>query len=199
VIEGAGVTLAILAAGFSRRLGRPKQLLAYKGKPLLQWAIDAALAADMPEILVVLGESAPEILEQVDLGRARAVVNDRALEGQSLSIVTAVSTADPRRLGTLLMLGDQPDLTAGDLRKVLAEFEGGPESIAIATWQGEARSPVVFGRAYDPELLELTGDIGARPLIRKHWRNVRLVEFDRPVPIDIDTEQDYQELIGRSS
>jgi molybdenum cofactor cytidylyltransferase len=193
------VTLAILAAGFSRRLGRPKQLLEYKGKPLLQWAIDAALAVDMPDVLVVLGESAPEVLERIDLGRARAIVNDRAIEGQSLSIVKAVSAADPNRLGTLLMLGDQPDLATDDLRKVLAEFEGRPESIAMASWQGEARSPVIFGRAYDPELLALTGDIGARPLVRKHWKNVRLVEFDRPVPIDIDTEQDYQELIERSS
>lgn len=198
VTEGSGVTGAILAAGFSRRLGRPKQLLEYQGNPLLQWAIDAALAVDFGEVLLILGESAPDILKQIDLGRARAVVNERAIAGQSSSIVKAVAAADPIRTGTLLMLGDQPDLTADDLREVLRGFDGESDSIAMASWQGDARSPVVFGRAYDRELMELTGDTGARPLVKAHWDHVHLVSFDRPVPIDIDTEEDYQELLGRS-
>jgi molybdenum cofactor cytidylyltransferase len=192
--EGAGVTAAILAAGFSRRLGRPKQLLEYRGKPLLQWAVDAALNSDLDEVLVVLGEAAPAILPRIELGRARAVVNERASEGQSASIGKAVLAADPGRRGTLLMLGDQPGLTSEDLRRVLTGFDGSPDSIAIASWQGDARSPVVFGRAYDRELMALAGDSGARPLVKVHWERVRLVNFDRPVPIDIDTEEDYTRL-----
>lgn len=190
-----GVTGAILAAGFSRRLGRPKQLLDYRGRPLLQWAIDAALAADLLEVLVVLGEAAPDILEQIELGRARAIVNQRAVEGQSSSIVEAVAEADPDRTGTLLMLGDQPDLSGDDLMRVLSAFDGRVDAIAMASWQGDARSPVVFGRGYDRELLALTGDTGARSIVRTHWDRVHLVEFDRPVPFDIDTEEDYQRLI----
>lgn len=189
------VSAAILAAGFSRRLGRPKQLLEYQGKPLLQWAVDAALATDVTEVLIVLGEAAPAILEQVELGSAKVVVNDQAIEGQSASIRAAVAAADPNRSGTLLMLGDQPGLTSDDLRRVLETFDGESESIAMASWQGDARSPVVFGRAYDQELLRLSGDAGARPLVRKHWRRVCLVHFDRPVPMDIDTEEDYQLLL----
>jgi molybdenum cofactor cytidylyltransferase len=194
-----GITGAILAAGFSRRLGRPKQLLEYRGKPLLQWAVDAALASELDEVLVVLGESAPVILERIDLGRARVIVNEHAIEGQSSSIVAATSMADPHRTGTLLMLGDQPNLTTDDLARVLTSFDGQPDSIAMASWQGEARSPVIFGRAYDCELLALTGDTGARPLVRQHWDRVRLVEFDRPVPSDIDTEADYQRLLADSN
>lgn len=190
-----GITAAILAAGFSRRLGRPKQLLEFEGKPLLQWAIDAALESDVPEVLVVLGEAAPAILERVELGDARVVLNDRAIEGQSSSIVAAVSSADPLRSGTLLMLGDQPGVTTEDLNQVRAAFDGNPDSIAMASWLGEARSPVIFGRAYDAELLALTGDTGARPLVRTHMNRVRFVAFDRPVPTDIDTEEDYRRLL----
>jgi len=190
----SGVSAAILAAGFSRRLGRPKQLLELHGKPLVQWAIDAALGADASEVLVILGESAPDILERIELGDARAVINDRAVEGQSTSIVAAIASADPLRSGTLLMLGDQPGVTAEDLQRVLAAFDDAPDSIAMASWQGEARSPVVFGRAYDRELMRLTGDTGARQVVRAHRDRVRFVEFDRPVPPDIDTEEDYRLL-----
>lgn len=192
----SNVTGVILAAGFSRRLGRPKQLLDYRGKTLLQWAIDTALAAELDDVLLVLGEAAPAILEQVEPGPATIVINERAIEGQSSSIVKAVEAARPDRNGTLLMLGDQPGLTVDDLQKVLAAFDGQPDSIAIASWQGEVRSPVVFGRDYDEELLALTGDTGARPLVRRHRDRVRLVEFDRPVPVDIDTEEDYQRLLA---
>lgn len=189
------VTAAILAAGFSRRLGRPKQLLRFQGKPLLQWAIDAALAADIDEVIVVLGESAAAILERIELHAAKPVFNDRAIEGQSSSIRAAVAAASPARDGTLVMLGDQPGLTPDDLRTVRDRFDGGLDSIVIASWKGEVRSPVIFGRGYDRELLELTGDTGARPLVKKYWDRVKLVDFDRPVPMDIDTEQDYQLLL----
>lgn len=187
----AGVTGVILAAGFSRRLGRPKQLLDIDGKPLLQWAIDAALSADLGEVLVVLGEAAPAILPKITLGSARVVVNERAIDGQSSSIVKAIQAANPERSGTLLMLGDQPGVTTDDLNLVVAAFDARPDSIAMISWQGDPRSPVVFGRAFDDELVALTGDTGARHLIRKHWSHVRLVEVDRAVPLDIDTEDDY--------
>ncbi|MCA9859229.1 MAG: nucleotidyltransferase family protein [Thermomicrobiales bacterium] len=190
-----GVTGAILAAGFSRRLGRPKQLLQFGGRPLLQYAIDAALAANLDEVILVLGEAAPAILEQVQLGTARFVANDRANEGQSSSIVAAVRAANPNRSGTLIMLGDQPSITADDLNHVLAAFDGSPDSIAMAAWQGILRSPVAFGRSYDQELLELTGDEGARPVVVAHKNRVIPVAFDRPVPVDIDTEEDYQGLL----
>ena len=194
--ECGGITGVILAAGFSRRLGRPKQLLDYQGKPLLQWAIDAALNANLDEVLVVLGESAPTILPRLELGSARDVMNERAIEGQSASIAKAVLVANPHRSGTLLMLGDQPALTSEDLDLVVAAFDGRADAISMISWQGDPRSPVVFGRGYDEELTELSGDTGARPLIRKHWSNVRFVEIDRPVPLDVDTEEDYKRLIG---
>ncbi len=196
--ECGGITGVILAAGFSRRLGRPKQLLDYQGKPLLQWAIDAALNANLDEVLVVLGESAPTILPRLELGSARDVMNERAIEGQSASIAKAVLVANPHRSGTLLMLGDQPALTSEDLDLVVAAFDGRADAISMISWQGDPRSPVVFGRGYDEELTELSGDTGARPLIRKHWSNVRLVEIDRPVPFDVDTEEDYNRLIGEA-
>lgn len=191
----AGVTGVILAAGFSRRLGRPKQLLLVDGKPLLQFAVDAAVAADLAEVIVVLGVDAPAILDRVELGRARVVVNDRAVDGQSTSIVVGIAEADPNRTGTLLMIGDQPDLTSDDLNRVLAAFDGGFESLIAASWQGEIRSPVAFGRAYDDQLRALIGDEGARPLVMAHGDRVLSVLIDRPVPPDIDTEDDYQSLL----
>src|SRR4051794_36036387 len=123
MIHPPGVTGVILAAGFSRRLGRPKQLLPVDGKPLLQFAIDAALAADLTQVIVVLGIAAPAILDKVDLGRAQVVVNERAIDGQSTSIGAGMAAADANRSGTLLMIGDQPDLTSDDLNRVLMAFD----------------------------------------------------------------------------
>src|SRR5215211_7459994 len=97
------VTAVILAAGFSRRLGRPKQLLPLEGKPLLQYALDAACATDCDEVILVLGEAAPAILDKVTLDRARVIINENAVEGQSTSIVSGVRSAEPLRSGTLLM------------------------------------------------------------------------------------------------
>ena len=190
-----GVTGIVLAAGFSRRLGQPKQLLDLDGKPLLQWAIDAANGADLDEVLVVLGDNAADILERIDLGRAKIVLNPNARQGQSASIVSGVAAANPSRSGTLLMLGDQPEITPEDLNRLLAAFDHEPDSILIVSWNGETRSPVVFGREYDDELLKLTGDRGARPLLSAHLDKLQRLPIDRPVPMDVDTEADYQRLL----
>jgi molybdenum cofactor cytidylyltransferase len=190
------VSGVIVAAGESRRLGRPKQLLDYLGRPLLEHAVRNAVASRLSEVIVVLGANRDQILQSVDFLDARHIGNERYSEGMSTSLVAALAQTDPQATGILFLLGDQPGVTTDVIDAVLDAFDGTPESIVMPSWQGVPANPVLIGRGYLPELMALHGDVGARPIVDRHRDRIRLVEIDRPVPPDIDTEVDYQRLLA---
>ncbi len=98
----------VLAAGGSRRLGRPKQLLPYGGRTLLDHALDTARACAFDQLLCAIGGSAEEVREGVDLSGAEVVVNPGFGAGCSSSIAVAMAALDPRAEVLVLLLGDQP-------------------------------------------------------------------------------------------
>src|SRR5689334_15266565 len=105
------VTGLVLAAGGSTRLGAPKQLLPYNGATLLDHVLDTARKSDFDQVLCVIGGSAREIRERVDLSSTTVVVNDHFGEGCSSSIAAAFAAVDPQADVLVLMLGDQPGVT----------------------------------------------------------------------------------------
>jgi molybdenum cofactor cytidylyltransferase len=184
----------VLAAGTSSRLGRPKQLLELRGRPLLQHAIDAAAGAGLDEVVVVLGHESERIASALELpAGARVVVNDDYASGQSTSLRTGLTSLDSRAEAAAILLGDQPGLTSAAIRKVLDAFRESDAPIVRALWQGTPGHPVVLARSEWESVRGLEGDKGARDLVAASAR-ADVIEMDEPPVADVDTWEQYERL-----
>jgi molybdenum cofactor cytidylyltransferase len=187
------VAAIILAAGGSRRLGQPKQLLAYRGETLLVRAIRLANEAGASPVLVVLGANFETILAAIQSSNSIPIHNDRWRQGIASSIeagVRALSVCGPEAEGVLLMGCDQPRLTADHLRSVIAAFEGQAGAVmAASSYAGVQAVPAVFPRVTFAELRSLRGERGARSVIESAPCPVVAMEFQGG-EVDIDSPED---------
>jgi molybdenum cofactor cytidylyltransferase len=187
----------ILAAGRSARLGRPKQLLPLAGRPLLAHTLGHAIASTLDEVILVLGHEAATIAAAVgDLGQ-RTIINPDHAAGQSTSVRAGLAALPPDSGAVLFLLGDQPSVTAEIIDTLLSGYRADPAPILVPVYGTERGNPVLFDRALFPELSRVSGDEGARAIVRAHRGDVRLmpVPGDQP-PQDVDTEADYQRLLA---
>ena len=185
----------ILAAGQSKRMGQVKQLLPFRGKPLISHIIYTALASELDEVIVVLGHGAEEIKTTADFGEARVVMNHDYEAGQSTSLQTGISEISDRSEAALFILGDQPLVSAGVINRLIEEFERKKMGFLIPTFLGKRGNPVLVGRSFFPLLKSLTGDQGARALFKEYEDQVKEFDVgDGCIHMDIDTLDDYLRL-----
>ena len=188
----------ILAAGRSARLGRSKQLLPLDGVPILEHVLRRAARSRLDQIVLVLGHDAPAIEAAVEDHGQRVVINADYAAGQSTSLRAGLRAIDPNAAAVLVLLGDQPEIDPTAIDAVIDAYQRGCGSIVRPTYQGERGHPVLFDRALFPELAEMTGDAGARRLLREHRDDVYEVAISRSrLPPDVDTEEDYAALLAR--
>ena len=188
--------MVVLAAGSSRRLGRPKQLLDLDGRPILQHVIDAAAASDPEQIVVVLGHRAREIRAALTLPPGAIVaMNPDFATGQASSLRVGLDAVAESIARAVVLLGDQPSVTAEAIRAV----GEAPGPIARATYGGAPSHPVAFDRVLWPELRAVDGDRGARDVILAHADDVTTVEIGGGPPGDVDTDEDYRRLTSKGS
>ncbi len=188
----------ILAAGASSRLGSPKQLLAYSGATLLQHSIEAAQSSYASSVLVVLGANAEIIKSAINHTPANVVVNPDWKEGMASSIRCGLQTLvelHPETEAIIFMVADQPFVTAALLNNLMELNRNDQRSIVASKYGSTFGTPVLFTRKFFPELMELTGDVGAKSLVRKYMNEAAFVSFPKG-EIDIDTVEDYQKLDG---
>jgi len=187
----------ILAAGASRRLGRPKQLLPLGGRPLLSLTLAAARQTRLDPLLIILGHAAEEIRRQVDLTGLTVIENPSYSEGLSTSVRLAVQHLPDHIEAVVFLLGDQPCLEPAIVNRLLETFCRERSAIVQPCYAEGPGHPVLLSRALFPELERLSGDTGARPVLQRHATEVHLVdvrEFHRPN--DLDTWEDYERLLG---
>ena len=187
------ITGLVLAAGASQRLGRPKQLLPYRGATLLDATVGMARECGFDQIVVALGGEAPEVRDRVNLVAIDVVDNVAYRSGCSSSIVAAlgvVADAD----GLVLLLGDQPGVHAATVRALTSVGAHAP--IAVCRYDDGIGHPFWFGRDTFGDLGALHGDKGVWRLIESGRHEVRELMVSGPVPIDVDTEQDYERLLA---
>lgn len=189
--------IIILAAGSSSRLGQPKQKLLYKGKSLLQHAVEEGLASLSSLMVVVLGSDAVnnrrEIKEHPDI---HIVINQNWEEGMSSSIKTGITeliNLEPSISQAIIMLCDQPFVDAELLNKLIAEKQLSGKAIAACTYDNTLGTPVLFDRIFFPQLLMLEGQQGAKKIIIDNEEQLVPVPFPYG-NIDIDTIDDYEKL-----
>jgi molybdenum cofactor cytidylyltransferase len=186
----------ILAAGASRRMGQPKQLLDVGGRPLLEKVVAAACAARLDHVVVVLGARAEEIEASVDFGRARVVLNPEHEQGMSTSLRAGIASLAPEVSRALVILGDQPDINAALLDRLLDLQVASGLPAAALSFEGLLHPPMVLTRELWAGLEALEGDVGLRAVVRAHPELVAALRAEQPGghPIDIDTPEDFQRL-----
>lgn len=191
------IAAIIVAAGESRRLGQPKQLLLIDEEPLLQRAIRSAREAGASSVFVVLGAHRELIEKSIDFGAAKIVVNNEWQEGIASSVragVHAVQSEAPTAEGMLVMSCDQPRVTADHLHRLImmSYAQSAPTAIA-STYEGTRGIPAIFPRQAMRDLLALRGDKGARALLMAPpWPVISI-----PLPggeVDIDLPEDLAQL-----
>jgi len=184
----------VLAAGSSRRMGSPKQLLPIGGKPLLQRVVEQANQSQLDEVVVVLGAAADEIRAGVDLGRATVLVNPDHASGMASSLRAGVISLAPEVDRVVVILGDQPDIDSSRLNQLLELQETSGLPAAALSFSGLLHPPVVLERKLWADLMGLEGDVGCRAVIRAKPELVAKlpVAGDLKHPIDVDTPEDYE-------
>jgi molybdenum cofactor cytidylyltransferase len=191
------VVAIILAAGGSRRLGRPKQLLIYRGETLLEQAVRRAHESGASPVLVVLGAQFETIRASLSLNDAVIVCNENWEQGLATSIHAGLRAMDGCAIdasGVLIMGCDQPRLSADHLRSLIALFDARAEAAIVASsYAGVEGMPAVFPRAVFAELLSLRGDRGARALIARAQCQVVSLALEGG-EVDIDLPGDIAQL-----
>jgi molybdenum cofactor cytidylyltransferase len=190
------ISAVVLAAGRAQRLGQEKLLLPLRGKPVLQWVLESALASDLDEIVCVTRELA-SARRLLNLSNERLfwLTNYAADRGQSTSVISGLWATNPKSEGVMFLVGDQPLIRKGLINSLIEKFRTGSAWIVAPSFNREPRNPVVFRRNLFPELLQLSGDRGGRVLIEKHRNKTALVEWKDEIPfLDIDVHEDYERL-----
>ena len=192
----AASALMILAAGASTRLGRPKQLLPFRGRSLLRHAAETALASSCRPVVVVLGAFAGRLIRELSGLPVIVAMNLQWKEGLSSSIragLKALAPEGPGPKSVLIMLCDQPLISAQFLDRLVALHQSSGSGIVAAEYGGEGGVPALFSRAYYSELAALRGSRGAKPVIVKYAKHSERIPLPEAA-IDIDRQEDILSL-----
>ncbi|MBI4785789.1 MAG: putative selenium-dependent hydroxylase accessory protein YqeC [Chloroflexi bacterium] len=185
------VAAIVLAAGAGTRMGeRVKQLLPWRGKTLIENAVEIATRADVDEIVVVLGARAEIIRPVIESLPVRIAQNPDWAEGHSTSIRVGLGALNPQTDAAIFINGDQPLITPEIVNAILQRHRETGVSIVAPRYAGQRGSPVLFGRAHFAELMRLSGEQGGREVLVKY--PVEYVEFaEARAAFDVDTPEDY--------
>ena len=189
--DAPSIGIAVLAAGASTRLGRPKQLVVHQGSTLLRHAARTAIDAALGPVLVVLGAGAEACREELDGLPVGILIHDGWREGMGSTISAAAQamTKDGAVAALILTACDQPDVGPGDLRRLAAAPRHKGVAVVGSAYAGTVGIPALFARSRFPALIALTGDAGAKAVLRAE--GAQLASVDCPAAaFDIDAEAD---------
>lgn len=190
--------VVILAAGYSYRMGQPKQLMPCKGVSLLQLAINAAMDSGSRPVLVILGAHYEAILPTLTDKEITILYNNNWEEGMASSIRQGIQhlQTDSKISKVILMLCDQPFVDASILESLVSTQAKTGKKIVSCFFSNTNGPPVLFDRSFFEELLLLKGDEGAKKLLINHSSELSTVNFPLGAN-DIDTINDYNKLVGK--
>ena len=186
----------ILAAGASTRLGQPKQLLKLNGETLLHRTARLAAEAGCNPVFVVFGFESPRMQQELSDLTAKQILNPDWASGMGSSLrsgIEAVMNETPVPQKTLVLLCDQPRLSAETLSSLFKTSAESKSLITASSYAGRTGVPAIFDQQLYCDLLQLEGDQGARSIIQSHINQTLVVEFLGGI-VDIDTPEDLAAL-----
>ena len=189
----SGVSAIVLAAGGGSRFGGGKLLAELGGRPIIEAVFDNLRGAPVDEIIVIVGADAQRLREVCERYGVKTVANEEWERGQSTSVLAGLRACGGE--AAVVLLGDQPFVGAEAVERLVAAFAEGAK-VAVATYEGKRRNPVLFSREVWPLLeAELAGDEGARSVLRRHPGLVVEVPCEGVGdPTDVDTREDLRRL-----
>lgn len=201
----------ILAAGSSTRIGsgRYKLLLPLHNRPVLAHVLDAVLESQARPVALILGHQAEQVRAHIASYASHPdlsiIENPDYLQGMSTSMrlgIQTLQTGDYRKSlngeidSALVLLGDQPLITAQDIDTLIATYRTTGKRIIAPLYEGKRGNPILFDASLFPELLEVTGDEGGRSVLERHRDEIATVEMGNPLAnIDVDTWEAYQRVV----
>ena len=193
------ISAILLAAGESKRMGQPKQMLAWQGKTLLRHVLENLIHSTVDEIILVLGHEAEAIRKSLTEFQIKIVINPDYRQGMATSLRQGLLAMDPGSEAFLVVLADQPGIGPEIINQIIHEFQRSDprRGIARPIYRGLRGHPVLIGVRYLQEALQLRGDVGARQILLNHPEDILEIEADQEgILNDIDTHEEYQKYVN---
>ena len=189
---------AILAAGESRRMGRPKALVPFEGLTFVEHLLQATNHPRVGIVRVVLGANAESIQAELELDQEIVVVNQDWQQGQLSSIQSAIrSLPADQTAGLLLCPVDHPLISTQLVSRLIAEFDSGRKLIVVPTHQGRRGHPVIFHASLYAELLDASPNVGARQVVWAHPDAIAEIETDEAgVILNLNDPETMRKALG---
>ncbi len=199
--SGSHAAGIILAAGIAKRFGRLKQLVPFQGRPLLTWVLDSALASELEKVYLVLGHGASQVRKHLQPylpgKKLELVHNPDYLMGMGSSLAKGIEAAGANWQAYMVLLADQPLVTAELINSLLASFSVSHKSIVLPVFKGRRGNPVLFSNQWYWHLRRLKGDFGGRQLVAGNSEEVLEVQVDAQHYFwDVDCREDLGRLEG---
>lgn len=190
------IAILILAAGKSSRMGTIKQLLKINSKTILENAIENAQNSKASSVFCVLGANYELIKNSLISTKIEIIFNPNFENGLSSSIVSGIKYIEDLTINynsVLIMLADQPEVNSNYLNKLIKRYIRNPQQIITSNYKDKAGVPTIFPKKYFNQLLQLSGDKGAKEFLSKQSSIIK-IEQESPL-IDLDTYTEYKNFI----
>lgn len=183
----------ILAAGESRRMGRQKLLLPFKGKTIIETVIKKVICSKAEKILVVIGSEKENMEKKIREYPVKIAYNPDFRSGMLSSLQRGFKALPKSAEAVLIVLGDQPALSSAVINKIIDAYKRTKKGIVLPIYRGERGHPVLIDMKYRQEVARLDPDIGLRQLVYDQREDILEVKVTTPSILrDIDDERDYR-------
>jgi molybdenum cofactor cytidylyltransferase len=189
----------VLAAGESRRMGSPKQLLPFGEHTILERVVDTLLSAGVGEVVVVLGHEADRVRAVLGDRPVKPVLNEAYRQGMLSSVKCGVRAVGAAYDAALFALGDQPHIEYAVVSEVICAYRTGNAGIVIPRYGAKRGHPIIINlQRYRQAILNLPEDVGLNALMQEHAEDVRLIDVaTEDIIRDIDVPDDYTRELAR--
>jgi molybdenum cofactor cytidylyltransferase len=191
------INAIILAAGESKRMGKPKPLLRFEDKTFLEQIISVLRHSLLNRITVVLGAEAQTIQKSIDLSGIDVVINNNYRKGQLSSLIAALEKIPPETEAILVCLVDNPFITTTIVNRIVSTFGQKKSPIVVPVFNNKRGHPALFAKSLFKELVDAPAEQGARYVVYSNEDKVVEVETsESAVLVHIDTPEDYRSYFG---
>jgi molybdenum cofactor cytidylyltransferase len=189
----------VLAAGESRRMGTPKQLLPFGERTILERVVDTLLTAGVGQVIVVLGHLADRVRTVLGDRPVQAVVNEAYRQGMLTSVKCGVQAISTDHNAVLFALGDQPQIDSAVVREVIGAYRTGDTGIVIPRYNSKKGHPIIINLSrYREAIIDLPDSVGLNALMQAYADDVRLIDVaTEDIIHDIDVPEDYTRELAR--